>query len=139
MKRLEEEEARTASLAEEAKQKAQEVGSLVDGILVNKAKDIAVGFSWENIGSQLANAVKTANNSASKVQIATVRGQAKARNLPAQKAVVKQTKPKPEPKSKSEVYPSESEEDEKAKGREVKNIFGGLFKQETIYVDDDWK
>lgn len=142
MKRLAEEEARTASLAEEAKQKAEEAGTSVDGLLVNKAKDFGLGFSWENIGSQLANAAKTANFPTPKVQIATVRGQAKARNIPARKAVVKQTtvqtKPKPKPKSKPEPSPVESEEeDEKPKPKDVNKIFGGLFKQETIYIDDD--
>uniref|UniRef100_A0A7C8ZV30 Uncharacterized protein n=1 Tax=Opuntia streptacantha TaxID=393608 RepID=A0A7C8ZV30_OPUST len=135
MKRVTEQEARAASLAEEAKQKADERGASVDGF-VGKAKDLAMGFSWENFGSQLASAVKTPNIPTIKAEIATVRGQAKAQNLNAQKAVIKPTQQgKTKPKSKPE------REIEEPKGKEVrvevKNIFGGLFKQETYYIDDD--
>lgn len=144
VKKLSEQEARAASLAEEAKQKAEEAGTSLDSLL-NKAKDLGSGLSWEKFGSQLSSAVKTPNFEVPKVQIATVRGQAKARNLTPQKAVIKQPtlkpKPKTEPKPKTSSVISEEEEKPKGNevgiGKEVRNIFGGLFKQETIYVDDD--
>lgn len=134
MKRVSEQEARAASLAEEAKQKAKEGGTSVNGF-VNKAKDLATGFSWENFRSQLASVVKTPDIPTIKVEIATVGGQAKAQNLSGQKAVIKPTqrgKPKSKPKPKREI----EERGEEVKV-EVKSFLGGLFRQETYYIDDD--
>ena len=131
VKKLSEQEARASSLAEEAQEKAEAAGASVEGLL-GKAKDFSTGLSWEKFSSQIATAVqKPSDEEKPKVQIATVRGQAKARTLPSKKAVVKQApislflKPKPKPKAK---------ETEK---KEVRKVFGGLFQQETIYVDDD--
>lgn len=141
--KLSEQEARAASLAEEAQEKAEAAGVSMDGIL-SKAKDFSTGLSWEKFSSQMASAVqKPASDDDTeekpKVQIATVRGQAKARTLPSKKAVVKQTpkssffpRPKEAPKAKAKARESMSE-----KNTEVRKVFGGLFKQETIYVDDD--
>ncbi|KAL9228704.1 hypothetical protein vseg_004255 [Gypsophila vaccaria] len=133
VKKLSEQELRASSLAEEAKQKAEQAGASVDSLL-SKAKEMGSGFSWDKLGSQLTTAVKTAQSGTQKVEVATVRGQAKARNLPGQKAVVKQAAQNPKPKSKPS--PKEKSPVEKPNGKEVRNIFGGLFKQETIYVDD---
>ncbi|KAE8711440.1 tropinone reductase-like protein [Hibiscus syriacus] len=141
VKKLSEQEARAATLAEEAQEKAQAAGASVEGLL-SKAKDFSTGLSWEKFSSQLATAVqKSPNGEQPKVQIATVRGQAKARNLPSQKANVKQapgsffpkakeTAPKPKPKA-----PKPTVKD--AEKTDVRKVFGGLFQQETIYVEDD--
>ncbi|XP_010426123.1 PREDICTED: protein plastid transcriptionally active 16, chloroplastic-like [Camelina sativa] len=133
MQKLSEKEAEAASLAEDAQQKAEAVGIKVDG-LFNKAKDIGSGFSWNNLGSQFATAVQNASETP-KVQVATVRGQAKARNLPPKKAVVKQSNAKPAASSPFASKPKE--ERPKKPEKEVRKVFGGLFKQETIYMDDD--
>ncbi|GMH12736.1 hypothetical protein Nepgr_014577 [Nepenthes gracilis] len=137
VKKLSEEEARATSLAEEAKQKAEVAGTSVENVL-NKAKDFGSGISWEKLSSQLATAVQKPIIDPPKVQIATARGQAKARTLPAQKATVRQLSSNPLPMRKR------ANEEPKVKGNkqaeskpEMRNIFGGLFKQETIYVDDD--
>lgn len=102
--------------------------------LLNKTKDFSSGLSWDNLSSQISSAVKKSAE-IPKVQIATVRGQAKARSLTPQKAVVKRSTSKPvvssakeEPKTKAKVAETKAE---------VRKVFGGLFSQETIYVDDD--
>ncbi|CAL4997947.1 unnamed protein product [Urochloa decumbens] len=83
--------------------------------------------SWEKFSTQLAEATTPRTSTEKekpKAQIATVRGQAKAKKLTPQRAVMKPAAVKPQPKqpeSKPEVRP----------------VFGGLFKQETVYVDDD--
>ncbi|MCL7049870.1 hypothetical protein MKW94_000979 [Papaver nudicaule] len=128
VQKLSEQEARATTLAKDAQQKAAAAGTSMEN-LVNRAKGISSGFSWDKLSSQIATAVQDKVED-SKVQVATVRGQAKARNLPAQKAVVKQAKPKAptaSPKSKSQQNEVQKEE---------RKIFGGLFKQETIYMDD---
>ncbi|KAE8691076.1 tropinone reductase-like protein [Hibiscus syriacus] len=141
VKKLSKQEARAATLAEEAQEKAQAAGASVEGLL-SKAKELGTGLSWEKFSSQIATAVqKSSNGEQPKVQVATVRGQAKARNLPSQKANVKQattsflpkaqeTAPKTKPKAPK---PTVKEADK----TEVRKVFGGLFQQETIYVDDD--
>lgn len=129
-------ETRAASLAEEAKEKAEAAGASVEGLL-SKAKDLGAGLSWEKFSSQLATAVqKPTEYQKPKVQVATVRGQAKARSLQPKKAVVKlPTLPRtPAFKPKEEPKPKGKQPESKA---EVRKVFGGLFKQETIYVDDD--
>ncbi|XP_074290374.1 protein PLASTID TRANSCRIPTIONALLY ACTIVE 16, chloroplastic [Silene latifolia] len=133
VKKLSEQESRASSLAEEAKLKAEQAGASVDSLLA-KAKGLGSGFSWDKLSSQLATAVKTPESGTEKVQVATVRGQAKARNLASQKAVVKPASKNSKPKSKP--APKERTATEKSTDKEVRNIFGGLFKQETIYVDD---
>ncbi|XP_059660798.1 protein PLASTID TRANSCRIPTIONALLY ACTIVE 16, chloroplastic [Cornus florida] len=142
VKKLEQQEARAATLAEEAEEKAVAAGASVESLL-NKAKDLSSGLSWEKFSSQLSEAVQ--NNKPSdekpKVQVATVRGQAKARTLPPKKAVIKQPsfsfkppalKPKAEPKPKPKPKATQTEST-----KEVRKLFGGLFEQETIYVDDE--
>ncbi|KAF9607591.1 hypothetical protein IFM89_037519 [Coptis chinensis] len=133
VKKLSEQEAKASSLAEEARKKAEAAGTSVEN-LFNKAKDMSAGFSWKEFSSQIATAVQTPDEKP-KVQIATVRGEAKARTLPAKKAVIKQITPKlrsltPKKELKSKAAPTEPK-------KEVKNVFGGLFKQETFYMDDD--
>ncbi|KDP42209.1 hypothetical protein JCGZ_02939 [Jatropha curcas] len=135
-KKLEEEVKKLSEQeAEEAQEKAEAAGTSMENLL-DRAKDISAGLSWEKLSSQFATAVQTTNEK-TKVQIATVRGQAKARALPGQKAVVKKPIPKfpalklkEEPKIKAKAKETESK-------TEVKKLFGGLFQQETIYVDDD--
>ncbi|KAL5817017.1 hypothetical protein ACOSQ3_025395 [Xanthoceras sorbifolium] len=148
MKKLSEQEARAASLAEEAQKKAEATGATSVETLLTKAKDIGSGFSWEKLSTQLASSIQKSSDDDDvkekpKVQIATIRGQAKARTLPPLRAAVKQSPPQP-PKAKLPVL--KKKEEAKPKGiikqsdepkRDVRNVFGGLFKQETIYVDDD--
>ncbi|XP_058109520.1 protein PLASTID TRANSCRIPTIONALLY ACTIVE 16, chloroplastic [Magnolia sinica] len=125
VKKLSEQEAQATSLAEEAREKAEAAGSSLEG-LVNRAKGLGSGFSWEKLSSQIATAVSEKDDDEKpKVQIATVRGQAKARTLMPKKAVVK-----PPPLQKPKTKPAEPKP-------EVRKVFGGLFKQETIYMDDD--
>ncbi|CAN1282669.1 Protein PLASTID TRANSCRIPTIONALLY ACTIVE 16, chloroplastic [Linum perenne] len=136
VKKLSEQEAKATSLADEAQKKAEAAGVSV-GDMVEKAKGIgsAAGFSWEKLSSQLTTAVQNAGGEIPKVQIATVRGQAKARSLPVQQAVAKPSALKSKPKKavKQEAVSKQAEEEKK----EVRKLFGGLFKQETIYIDDD--
>ncbi|EHA8590272.1 protein PLASTID TRANSCRIPTIONALLY ACTIVE 16, chloroplastic [Cocos nucifera] len=122
MKKLSEQEVQAASLAEEAREKAEAAGASLDELL-SKAKGFGAEFSWE----KLATAVAQKTDDKPKTQIATIRGQAKARNLPPQKAVIKQPTQKPKPK----------QPDGPDNKPEVRSVFGSLFKQETIYVDDD--
>lgn len=68
------------------------------------------------------------------MQVATVRGQAKARSLPSLKAVVKN--PRPPSPSRPKVVPKPKAKATEPK-KETRKVFGGLFKQETIYIDDD--
>ncbi|GAB4860109.1 hypothetical protein Ancab_011587 [Ancistrocladus abbreviatus] len=137
VKKLSEQEARAASLAEESKQKADVAGTSVEGLL-NRAKSIGSRLSWEKVSSQLATAVQQPTIEPPKVQIATVRGQAKARTLPSQKAVIKQTSSKSSPSRNREKRELKLTGDKQTEQKtEVRNILGGLFKQETIYVDDD--
>ncbi|KAK0605687.1 hypothetical protein LWI29_029625 [Acer saccharum] len=137
VKKLSEQEARAARLAEQAQEKADQAtgGAASVETLISKAKGISSGISWEKLSTQLASAVQKPNGGAEnekekakpKIQVATVRGQAKARTLPSLRAVLKQSPPPPAPKAKPRDEPE----------REVRKVFGGLFKQETIYVDDD--
>lgn len=125
------ENARASRLAAEAQKKAETdtVESFFD-----KAKDMTSGFSWDNLSLQLKSAVQKPEEEP-KVQLATVRGQAKARSLPSQKAVIKnRVRPPPPSKPKSVPQPKAKPTEYKT---ETRNVFGGLFKQETIYVDDD--
>lgn len=137
VKKLSKQEARAASLAQDAQDKAEAAGASVEGIL-SKAKDIGSGLSWDKLSAQLASSVQIKPAENPKVQVATVRGQAKARTLPAFKARVKQTglrfgaannsKPKEEPKGKKTAPETKTEK---------RKVLGGLFTQETIYVDED--
>ncbi|KAL1220232.1 Protein PLASTID TRANSCRIPTIONALLY ACTIVE 16 [Cardamine amara subsp. amara] len=123
-----------AEAVEEVQEKAEGVGITVDG-LFSKAKDIGSGLSWTKLGSQINTAVQNASETP-KVQVATVRGQAKARNLAPKKAVVKQRNVNAKPAAS--VFASKQKEDRQKKPeKEVRKVFGGLFKQETIYIDDD--
>ncbi|KAH6766027.1 plastid transcriptionally active 16 [Perilla frutescens var. hirtella] len=123
----EKEEAGAASLAAEA-------GASVENFL-NKAKGLSSGISWENLSSQLKSAVQQ-DDEEPKVQVATVRGQARARSLPSLKAVVKKPARPPPPLSKPKDVPKPKAKVPEPK-RETRKVFGGLFKQETIYIDDD--
>ncbi|KAJ6984500.1 protein PLASTID TRANSCRIPTIONALLY ACTIVE 16 [Populus alba x Populus x berolinensis] len=133
VKKLSKQGAKAASLAEEAQGKAEAAGASVENFL-SKATEAGSGFSWEKLSSQISTAVQTTTEN-TKVQLATVRGQAKARSLPVQKAVAKQPSPKPRAlKPKEEPKPKAKETEPKT---EVRKVFGGLFRQETIYIDDD--
>lgn len=137
VKKLSEKEARAATLAEEAQEKAQAAGTSVESIL-SKAKVFGSGLSWEKLSSQLTTAAQKPEEKP-KVQIATVRGQAKARSLPAKKAAVKQPGlkfPALKPKE-AEAKPKGKQSTDQGK-TEVRKLFGGLFSQETVYVDEDW-
>lgn len=112
---------------------AESAGESVENFL-NKAKGLTSGMSWENLSSQLKSAVQKPEEEP-KVQLATVRGQAKARSLPSFKAVLKSPARKPPP-SKSKVAPKPRGKVTEPK-KETRKVFGGLFKQETIYIDDD--
>lgn len=136
VKKLSEKEARAATLAEEAQEKAEAAGTSVESIL-SKAKVFGSGLSWEKLSSQLTTAAQKPEEKP-KVQIATVRGQAKARSLPAKKAAVKQPGlkfPALKPKE-AEAKPKGKQSTDQGK-TEVRKLFGGLFSQETVYVDED--
>lgn len=142
VKKLSEQEATAASLAEEAKEKAEAAGISMEG-LFNKAKDFRAGLNFDKLGSELANSVRSSVEKP-KVQIATVRGQAKARSLTPTKALIKQPRPTPKPKPAPALSPEATKEELKPKPKqqaepkkEVRKVFGGLFQQETIYIDDD--
>ncbi|GFP91198.1 protein tic 62 chloroplastic [Phtheirospermum japonicum] len=120
------EEVRASSRATEAQKNAEAAGASVEGLL-SKAKGVTL--SWENLSSQLKSAVQKTDGEP-KVQVATVRGQAKARSLPSLKAVVK----KPPTKSKDVSKPKAKNTESK---KETRKVFGGLFQQETIYIDDE--
>ncbi|XP_047164265.1 protein PLASTID TRANSCRIPTIONALLY ACTIVE 16, chloroplastic [Vigna umbellata] len=132
VKKLSQQEALAANLAQEAQEKAEAAGASVENLL-NKAKDFGAGFSWEKLSSQITTSIQNPDEDEKpKVQLATVRGQAKARNLAPNKAVVKQTPPR-----RAASKPKEEKPKKEETTKEVRNVFGGLFKQETIYVDDD--
>ena len=129
VKKLSKKEAEAANLAKEAEPKAEAAGSTLDNLLT-KAKDFSAGggFSWEKLSSQITTSASQQSDKEPTTQVATIRGRAKARSLLPQRAILKQqaTKPKPKkPEEEPELKP------------ELRNVFGGLFKQETIYVDDD--
>ncbi|KAK1357222.1 protein plastid transcriptionally active 16, chloroplastic [Heracleum sosnowskyi] len=126
VKILESQDAQTDNFAD----KAQEKASASVENLVARAKEMSSTFSWDKFSSQLSTAVQNVSDEP-KVQIATVRGQARAQKLPAKKAVVK----KPPVSRRKEVQKTKAKQAEPK--AEVRNVFGGLFKQETIYVDDD--
>lgn len=133
-KRLSKQEAQAVNLANEAEEKAEAAGTSVEGIL-NKAKDISAGFSWQKLSSQISTSIQKPDEEEDekpKVQLATVRGQAKARSLIPKIAVTKQTTPK-----NRDSKPKEEKRKQVETPKEVRKLFGGLFKQETIYIDDD--
>ncbi|XP_030464461.1 protein PLASTID TRANSCRIPTIONALLY ACTIVE 16, chloroplastic [Syzygium oleosum] len=138
VKKLSEQEAKAASLAEEAKEKAEAAGISMDGLL-GKAKDFRAGLNFDKLGSDLANSMQSSVEKPN-VQIATVRGQARARILTPQKALIKQPRPTPKPKPAPASSPKVAKEEPKQQAetkKEVRKVFGGLFQQETIYIDDD--
>ncbi|XP_057750483.1 protein PLASTID TRANSCRIPTIONALLY ACTIVE 16, chloroplastic [Arachis stenosperma] len=132
VKKLSQQEARAASLAQEAQDKAVAAGASVEG-LFSKAKDFGAGLSWQKFSSQISASIQNAGEDEEpNIKLATVRGQAKARSLTPNKAVVKQTSTRNITTKPKEEKPKQAE-----KPTEVRKVFGGLFKQETIYVDDD--
>lgn len=134
-KKLEKKEAKAAAtIAKEPEEKASSPSVPSVESLLDKAKDFSTGFSFEKLSSQLKSAVEKANEE-SDAQVATVRGQAKAKNLPAQKAVVKTPPRKPFASKTKKEAPKPAKQTEVA-STEKRKIFGGLFQQETIYVDD---
>ncbi|PKA61928.1 Protein TIC 62, chloroplastic [Apostasia shenzhenica] len=126
-KRLEDEVKKLAK--KEAQAKAEDAGFSLEGVL-SRAGGLNWDLSWESLSLPISNAVSPKSTDEKKeAKLATVRGQAKARSLPPRMAIVKQ--PAAKPKSK---LPKGEAREQKV---EVRNVFGGLFKQETIYVDDD--
>ncbi|XAR60648.1 hypothetical protein NMG60_11034105 [Bertholletia excelsa] len=139
VKKLEEQGAQAANLAKEAQAKAAAAaaGASVESFL-GKAKEISSGLSWEKLSSQLTASVQKPEEKP-KVQLATVRGQAKARTLPSLKAAIKPKAPvnKPKaspPKLRDPPKPIATQTESKP---ETRKLFGGIFQQETIYIDDD--
>ncbi|XP_042003235.1 protein PLASTID TRANSCRIPTIONALLY ACTIVE 16, chloroplastic-like [Salvia splendens] len=127
----EEEEDLAASLSEAQKKAGESVESFL-----NTAKGFSSGINWDNLSSQLKSAVqKNEEADEPKVQVATVRGQAKARSLPSLKAVMKKPARTPPVSKAKDVPKPKAKEPEPSK--ETRKVFGGLFKQETIYIDDD--
>ncbi|XP_009621811.1 protein PLASTID TRANSCRIPTIONALLY ACTIVE 16, chloroplastic [Nicotiana tomentosiformis] len=130
-KKLVKKEAKAANVAKEAEEKdSSAAGPSVESLL-DKAKGLSIGFSIEKFSSQLKSAVEKVGEEST--QVATVRGQAKARNLPAQKAVIKTPPRKPFASKKNEAPKPTKQTETKT---ETRKVFGGLFQQETIYVDD---
>ncbi|KAM3309296.1 protein PLASTID TRANSCRIPTIONALLY ACTIVE 16, chloroplastic [Capsicum chacoense] len=133
-KKLEKKEAKAAAnFTKEAEETASSADIPSVESLLEKAKGLSTGFSFEKFSSQLKSAVEKANGE-SDVQVATIKGRAKAKNLPAQKAVVK-TPPRNPFASKTKEAPKPAKQTE-ITSTEKRKIFGGLFQQETIYVDD---
>nr|CAD1839688.1 unnamed protein product [Ananas comosus var. bracteatus] len=127
VKKLSEQGAQSASLAQEARERAEAAGASLEN-LMDRAKGFGKDFSWEKFSSQLkSSAAQKPEEEKPKAQIATVRGQAKAEKLPPQKAVIRQP-------TQKQIRQTPVQPDPKP---EVKKVFGGLFKQEVIYVDDD--
>ncbi|MBV7591675.1 hypothetical protein KVQ90_24775, partial [Escherichia coli] len=92
--------------------------------LLTRAKGLKLNtdFSWDKFSTQLAAVGATARSSDEeepRAQIATVRGQAKAKKLAPQRAVVK---PVAQKVKQATMQP--------APKKEVRPVFGGLFKQE---------
>jgi len=102
--------------------------------LLTRAKGLKLStdFSWDKFSTQLAAAgaagaaARGSDEEEPRAQIATVRGQAKAKKLAPQRAVVK---PVAQKVKQATMQP--------APKKEVRPVFGGLFKQETIFVDED--
>ncbi|KAI7747742.1 hypothetical protein M8C21_008305 [Ambrosia artemisiifolia] len=96
--------------------------------------DVAVApglaLSWGKLSSGFASAVKNNSIELPKVQLATVRGQAEARTLTPKLTVVKK------PAAAKKAPPPAQQSRTKESTAEVRKIFGGVFQQETIYVDD---
>lgn len=99
VKKLSQQEVQTASLAKEAQEKAEAAGTSVESLL-SKAKDFGAGISWQKLSSQIATSIQKEKpdeiedeDEKPNVQLATVRGLAKARSLIPNKAAVKQTAP----------------------------------------------
>nr|GMD20294.1 protein plastid transcriptionally active 16, chloroplastic [Ipomoea batatas] len=136
VKKREQLETKAVNLAKEAEEKAAAAGISVDGLL-DKAKGFSSGLSWQKFSSQLNSAVQERTEEEEeepKVRLATVRGQAKARNLPAQKAVVKSAAPKPKPKPKPAEAPKPKAKQTDSKA-EVRKRFGFFYSDETCYLD----
>ncbi|KAI4383864.1 hypothetical protein MLD38_009659 [Melastoma candidum] len=125
LEKVAEQDVKTLNLNEQAKERAEAARISVEGIF-DKAKGLRAGFSLEKLNFNFSNGTSEPEEKP-KVQVATVRGRAKAQALPAKKAVVK----KPSPPARK---PVKEEVEEK---KEVRKVFGGLFQQETVYVDDD--
>ncbi|XP_060175084.1 protein PLASTID TRANSCRIPTIONALLY ACTIVE 16, chloroplastic [Lycium barbarum] len=130
---VEKKEAKGANIEKEAEEKTSSAAGPSVESLLNQAKGLSAGFSFEKFSSQLKSAVEKASEE-SDVKVATVRGQAKAKKLPAQKAVVKTPPRKPFASKTKEAPKKPAKQTETA--TEKRKIFGGLFQQETIYVDD---
>lgn len=133
-----EEQVKKLSKQEAKEEKANVSEASVESFL-NRAKDLSGGFSWDKLSSQFANTdsqkideLPKRKSEVPRTQIATVRGEAKARRLSPKKAIVKQPAARPAPAFRAQRPKQEAE-----KSGEVRKVFGGLFKQETIYVDDD--
>ncbi|KAK9127009.1 hypothetical protein Scep_015855 [Stephania cephalantha] len=119
------EAAPVASLAQDAQKSAEAAGAAVEDLL-SKAKGLSAGFSWDKLSSSISTAAQNPEEKP-KVQVATVRGIAKAKTLPAKRAVVKAPSFLQRKEVKAKTQPE----------KEVRKVLGGLFKQETIYVDED--
>ncbi|CAN4101787.1 unnamed protein product [Withania somnifera] len=80
-KKLEKKEAKASdNIAKEAEENASSVAGPSVESLLEKAKGLSTGFSFEKFSSQLKSAVEKANEE-SDVQVATVRGRAKAKKF----------------------------------------------------------
>lgn len=125
------EEELTSKLKAEGKTSEEAAGSTVNEAqaslenLLSRAKGISTDFSWEKFSTQLA-AARNSDEEEPKTLLATTRGQAKAKKLAPQRAVVKPVGQKVKQASKQPLPK-----------KEVRPVFGGLFKQETIFVDED--
>lgn len=138
-KRKLEEEVKKLSKQEARKEEKADVSEASVESFLNRAKDLSGGFSWDKLSSQFTSTLSQKIDElpkrkveVPKTQIATLRGEAKARRLPPKKAIVKQPPPRPAP-----AFRAQRPKQEAAKSGEVRKVLGGLFKQETIYVDDD--
>ncbi|KZV43894.1 protein TIC 62, chloroplastic-like [Dorcoceras hygrometricum] len=132
-KKLKEETSGAATKAQKSEEK--DAGLSVESIF-DKAKDIT-GLNWLKFSSQLKLDAQKPEEEDPKVQVAAARGQAKARALPSLKAVMKSPPARQPPKPpKSKVAAKAIPKAPVPPPAKTRKLFGGLFSQETIYVDD---
>lgn len=126
--KLDEEEAQklSASVKEEVDEKVEQISSTSLGSIFSKVELP----SWDKLSSQLQ-AVKKIVDDEPKVQVATVRGVAKARKLAPQRKAAASVVPKR--RQKAVATP---EKKGKKTETETRKMFGGMFQQQTIYMDD---
>ncbi|KAK9127052.1 hypothetical protein Syun_015849 [Stephania yunnanensis] len=112
-----------ASLAQDAQKSAEAAGAAVEDLL-SKAKGFSAGFSWDKLSSSISTAAQNPEEKP-KVQVATVRGIAKAKTLPAKRAVVKAPSFLQRKEVKAKTQPE----------KEVRKVLGGFFFSTSVFIN----